>query len=88
MASGADGFIAGTKKVTVVDGAMARRLSYTSDGFTEYEGWAAPGSSTSSAVWRIKKNIWSNRRLTAIQWADGDTDFNNVWTNPSSLSYS
>lgn len=52
-----------------------------------YVGTAAPGSALSGAVWRIKRITTTGDDL-AIEWADGDTSFNNVWNNRLSLSYS
>lgn len=52
-----------------------------------YIGKAATGSSESDPVWQIKRintaSIAADKR-----WADGNADFNNVWTNRGSLSYS
>jgi len=52
-----------------------------------YVGEAAPGSAASSAVWRIKRMSQSGDQTT-IEWADGDSGFNNIWNNRASLSYS
>ena len=87
MATGADGFIAGTRKVTNVEGLMAKRVAY-SGGLPVYEGFAPAGTATSAASWQIKRNTWTNNQLTAVEWADGNTNFDNVWDNRASLSYS
>lgn len=51
-----------------------------------YIGYAAPATGTDEANWRIKKiDETSDFELT---WADGDTEFNNVWDDRASLSYS
>ena len=52
-----------------------------------YIGKAAPGASTSSSVWLIKK-ITESGSVTTVAFADGDSNFNNVWDNRTSLSYS
>lgn len=54
-------------------------------GTYTYIGEAAPGSATSAAVWRIQRITNAD---STIEWADGDGDFNNVWDNRASLSYS
>jgi hypothetical protein len=50
-----------------------------------YVGTALPGSLTADAVWRIL-------RVTAadftVLYADGDTNFDNVWDSHAALSYS
>lgn len=52
-----------------------------------YIGWALPGSSTSSAIWRITKiNDASSPDMT-MTWADSDDNFDNVWVNRTSLTY-
>ncbi|HHE64449.1 MAG TPA: hypothetical protein ENL09_00310 [Bacteroidetes bacterium] len=57
------------------------------DANTAYYGFAEPGSSTSDPVWRIMKKVVSGT-VTAYLWADGDTNFDNVWDSRASLSYS
>lgn len=49
-----------------------------------YIGHAAPGSATSSAVWRVKR--LTNADATVV-WADGNGSFDNIWDNRASLSY-
>lgn len=52
-----------------------------------YIGDALPGSATSAAVWRIKRVVTSGL-ARAVEFADGNTNFDNVWDNRVSLSYS
>lgn len=54
----------------------------TSGSYTYY-GLAPPGSSTASAVWRVKRGS-----STEVLWADGNSEFDNVWDNYLALSYS
>lgn len=51
-----------------------------------YIGKAAPGSATSAAVWQIKKVDTTSG--TIITWASGSSNFNQIWDNRASLSYS
>jgi hypothetical protein len=53
-----------------------------------YYGWAATGTATSSATWRIMKMDKSADPDFSITWADGNDSFDNVWDNRASLSYS
>ena len=50
-----------------------------------YIGEALPGTTTSAALWRI-------RRLTIVDntilYADGNSKFDNIWDNYLTLSYS
>lgn len=51
-----------------------------------YYGWAQPGDLEASLVWRIAR--WTIANPNALLWADGDTLFNNSWSNRASLTYS
>lgn len=51
-----------------------------------YVGKATIGSSTASAVWQVKKIDTASDII--ITWADGDAEFDNSMSNPSSLTYS
>jgi hypothetical protein len=57
------------------------------DSSTTYIGEASFGSSEASAVWRIYKLALSGT-VTSITWADGNDEFDNVWNDRLSLSYS
>lgn len=60
----------------------------TTTGMT-YVGKAAIGSSTSSAVWQVKRLDETGSPTTlVIKWADGDASFNNVWSDRATLTYS
>ena len=50
-----------------------------------YVGEAAAGSAESAAAWRVKRIDESAG--TSILWADGDTNFDNVWDDRTSLTY-
>ncbi len=50
-----------------------------------YIGEAAPKSSTSGAVWRIRRLDTTSG--VEMLYADGDTRFDNVWDDRASLTY-
>lgn len=52
-----------------------------------YLGKAVPSSITSAAVWQIQR-ISVSGTITAIELADGNAKFDNIWNNRASLSYS
>lgn len=58
-----------------------------SQGTTTYVGEAKTGALVSAASWRIQK-ISKSGSITTIVWADGDTNFDNIWANRASLTYS
>jgi len=56
-------------------------------GTTIYIGEAQPGTATSAASWRIKRVVFTGDDSETL-FADGDTNFNNIWDNRAALSYS
>lgn len=51
-----------------------------------YLGKAAPGTATSSATWLVEKLDLTGG--LSITYADGNSNYDNVWDNHLSLSYS
>lgn len=52
-----------------------------------YFGFALVGSSESSSVWKIKRLTVSSN-ITKVEYADGNINYDNNWSNRASLSYS
>ena len=67
---------------------LTDRRAYDSNNLVEYIGWARPGTATSEAKWKIIKYVYVNFLRTETLFADGDAEFDNVWDNHASLSYS
>lgn len=63
-----------------------KRVDYVSASLT-YIGEATPGTAEGSALWRIKKIVTTGDDID-ITFADGDSSFDNIWTNRASLTYS
>lgn len=61
-------------------------IEVASPGVT-YIGYANPGTTTASGTWQIKR-IVETGSVTSIEFADGNLNFDNVWNNRGSLSYS
>ena len=74
--------IAGAGLVT--DGALATKI--TISGTVTYIGEAVPGTAQATAAWRCQKIDESSG--TVITWADGDSNFDNVATDLTTLTYS
>lgn len=53
-----------------------------------YLGQAVPGTETSAAGWRIQRLTFSSDGDVSTQWADGNSDFDNVWNDRATLTYS
>ena len=70
--------------MTTVIGPLANQLDQI--GATTYIGEATPGTALSSALWRIKKVVETGPDVT-ITWADGNSDFDNIWDDRLSLTY-
>lgn len=64
----------------------ALRLDDTSTSNVTYIGKSIPGTSNASAVWQIQK--MDETTGIVITWADGNSNFDNIWNNRTSLSYS
>lgn len=65
---------------------LALLLDDTTTANNTYVGEAAVGASTAASTWRIKRiNETSG---IVLQWADGNGNFDNIWDNRTSLTYS
>lgn len=56
---------------------------------TTYVGEAkiGAGSSGASAIWKIKR-IFTNGTVTTVAYADGNTRYDNIWDNRTTITYS
>lgn len=54
---------------------------------TTYIGTASIGAATSAASWQIVK-LTEASLITQTTYADGDDNYDNIWDNRDSLSYS
>jgi len=70
------------------DGSYIKSIDYDASGNVVYYGVTTSGTAKSAAKWQIKKFSYTSNDLTDIQWADGNTKFDNVWDDRASLSYS
>lgn len=66
-------------------GAAAVLVDEPSSSIT-YVGKAALGSALGDAVWQIQK-IEVSGTVTRITWASGDSEFDKIWNNRASLTY-
>lgn len=57
------------------------------DANTLYIGKADPGSVEGAGIWQIQRlTVFGS--ITSVLWADGDTEFDNIWANRAGLDYS
>lgn len=71
---------------TVVSPSYSKQYDEVSSSLA-YLGTASAGTSNSSALWQIQKLSFTGNSVS-ITWADGNANFDNVWNNRASLSYS
>ena len=65
--------------------AYARQTDFVGEDVI-YKGEAEAGSPLNSPVWRIRKITIVNDDISEL-WADGNTNFDNIWDNRISLNY-
>ena len=65
---------------------QAKMIDEASSSVT-YFGFAAIGAGESSSVWKIKRMTLSGT-ITKVEYADGNNNYDNNWSNRTSLSYS
>ncbi|MCA6515156.1 MAG: hypothetical protein IM577_06110, partial [Chitinophagaceae bacterium] len=63
-----------------------KKLIDEPDANTIFIGLADPGSSASSAVWQIKKIVFSGANISELL-ANGSDAFDQIWNNRNSLTY-
>jgi len=66
--------------------ALASKI--TVSGNTTYIAIAAPGTSQSTAKWQVKKIVDDGAGTITFTWADGNSNFDNIASDLTSLSYS
>lgn len=65
----------------------AQQVDFVNDNVI-YKGWADTGTTTSTPAWRIQKITFvGTDEDVVIEWADGNGNFDNVWDNRASLTY-
>lgn len=68
---------------------LIEAMDYDGNNNLIYHGKAFVGSKKSDACWSIKKILYDvNNNPTDIKWADADDNFDKVWDNRTSYSYS
>lgn len=66
-----------------------KRVDFNTAQTQLYKGEANPGSAESGAVWRISFITIATADSDVVEiWADGNANFDNIWDDRLSLSYS
>lgn len=53
-----------------------------------YRGEATVGTLDSAPLWRVRRITLNSEGDATTEWADGNSNFDNIWDNRASLSYS
>jgi len=64
-----------------------QRIAYNAQGLAEYIGFAAPGTAEDTALWQIRKLTYANMRVTAVNFASGDANFDKKWSLKTEYTY-
>lgn len=77
---GSPGNVATAIRTDTVDPAASPEITYRGD--------AVPGTATSAAAWRVSRLTAADDGDVTIEFADGNDNFDNIWDNRLSLTYS
>ncbi len=67
---------------------IVKGTSGGANGLIEYVCEADPGVALTTAAWRIRKLVYDSSGFnTQVLWADSDRNFDNVASDPASLTY-
>ena len=77
------------RNLQITNAAYTMILDYVGGANPIYVCRSLPGTASSAASWQICKLTWNgSNNPTNVQWADGNSNFDNVADNRASLSYS
>lgn len=66
---------------------ITTRIDSKSTTKITYIGTATIGSDDSQPVWRIKIVDETDSVVSVIKWADGNSNYDNIWNNRLTLTY-
>jgi hypothetical protein len=69
-----------------------QRIAYNGSSLAEYIGYARPGPGTASPgtaspIWRLCKLTYSGTNVIAIDWANGNQNYDKVWDSRTGYTY-
>ena len=74
-------------KVLTEAPALIKRMAYNASNQPIYIGWAIPGTAETDDAWQITKLTYTGNNVTLITFADSNTEFDNIWSNRTTLTY-
>lgn len=72
--------------VQVIEIVFSKRTDIVNDNLI-YKGEAYVGSSSANPVWRIRRLTISVDGDVTEEWADGNSNFDNIWNDRGNLTY-
>lgn len=78
---------AGTPGLSEDEMMYAKRVDFITE-LLLYRGEALPGTGDAGATWRIRRITIGTDDDVTEEWADGNADFDNVWSDRLTLTYS
>lgn len=67
---------------------LQQRFDYTTTASTWYIGVSSPGALETDPVWKVvRHSLDTSGRTTSTQFADGNANFDNRWSQRASLTY-
>lgn len=82
-----DKLLSNNRQVTEVSENRKYAVRIDEQGTTTYFGYALPGAATNRPEWQVFRMVESGAD-SIITYADGNENFDNIWDNRASLSYS
>jgi hypothetical protein len=66
------------------------KIKYENDaaGLPIYIGLATPGTGAAASTWQIRKFTYATSVLTDVEFASGSAEFDKVWNDRATYSYS
>ena len=68
--------------------AFAKRTDFTTNDTIIYKGVAVPGTLDAESLWRVRRLTLAGDDDVTEEWANGNSNFTNSWTNRLSETYS
>lgn len=63
------------------------KIDYSGGSNPIYIGESIPGTSPTTARWRIQMHTYSGTDLVIVAWAGGSKKFDKVWDNRATYTY-
>ncbi len=76
------------EQITVSVEKYIQRIAYEGQGLPEFIGISYPGAASSASTWQIRKLTYVGTNVVSILFASGNGNFDKVWNDKATYSYS